>query len=700
MIRGFMKHRGQLVCEALAVMLLSVALDGCIAERYDTPGGVDGKLIKFTPAVVASKGTSGTRAVGGHPIESGSNIPVDGSFGTYAYSKITPISSIVSYDALQNMKVTSDGTDFTYSPVAKWPVEREAELAFYGYYPWQSQSAPPATGDPVIGIMMGAQTPSMTIAYVTPTNPSKQVDLMYAYTGMTTGYDPVEMNFGHALTRVNFKAQVKEYAQPVVITSISITDVRTRGNLIVVDENTPLWSNLSSEATISQTALNGLTGIQLTSLSAPMTASGGDMLLIPQSVQGFEVKVEATLNGTPFDDSFTFSLAGTPDWEMNKIVTYEITISGSGMTLDARVNNWNQREVTVIQDGQWWMTMNRDEFEIERRGAIVNFTFQTNYPEQVYASIPTAPVDYSGWLDIIATAGSSQSGYTSMVQVKQSTESNPRSGEVHIVAGNMTKVIKITQRGEYYPPRHSGWAGSNIYWDGSKLTFDDVNVRTHEKYQGVYFQWGSLWGLAPNGSDQTIWGTNHTVYLLNNDCTYRADVGGHVWGGIPRVGDAEAITGNPPSGKEDKDRNYLYEITDGSTGKGDICRYLTEQAGGLIHGRKWRMPTRREFEDCYNSMHSGNSNVAVSSDGAGKQSMTAGRTMDGKVFFPASGYRKEGDGLLCYVDSRGYYWTGTPNRIKDSNYIYGGNWDFWSNYEGKDSGSLRSYGYSVRCVAE
>ena len=155
---------------------------------------------------------------------------------------------------------------------------------------------------------------------------------MYAYTGMTTGYDPVEMNFGHALTRVNFKAQVKEYAQPVVITSISITDVRTRGNLIVVDENTPLWSNLSSEATISQTALNGLTGIQLTSLSAPMTASGGDMLLIPQSVQGFEVKVEATLNGTPFDDSFTFSLAGTPDWEMNKIVTYEITISGSGMT--------------------------------------------------------------------------------------------------------------------------------------------------------------------------------------------------------------------------------------------------------------------------------------------------------------------------------------------------------------------------------
>ena len=81
--------------------------------------------------------------------------------------------------------------------------------------------------------------------------------------------------------------------------------------------------------------------------------------------------------------------------------------------------------------------------------------------------------------------------------------------------------------------------------------------------------------------------------------------------------------------------------------------------------------------------------------------MPTGRTMDGKVFFPASGYRKEGDGQLRYVGSRGYYWSGTSNRIKDdSNYIYGGNWDFWSNYMGQDSGSSRSYGYSVRCVAE
>lgn len=36
-------------------------------------------------------------------------------------------------------------------------------------------------------------------------------------------------------------------------------------------------------------------------------------------------------------------------------------------------------------------------------------------------------------------------------------------------------------------------AGSNIYWDGTKLTFDDVptvGYTPHAKYQGVYFRWG------------------------------------------------------------------------------------------------------------------------------------------------------------------------------------------------------------------
>lgn len=674
-------------------MLLMVTLGGCIADNYNVFGGeAGGKPIKFTPAV-------STRATTGHPIERGTNIPADNSFGVYAYSKLTPASSVVGYDALENMKVTSDGTDFTYSPVARWPTEPEAKLLFYGYYPWQDQTASPASGDPSINVTMGAQdSPSMTINYITPAEPSKQVDLMYACTGMTGGFDPVKVNFGHALTRINFKAQVKDYAQAVRITSVSISGVKTQGRLTVTDNTTsPVWNGLVGDAVILQTAVNGLADRQLGSSPVPVTAIGGDLLLLPQLVQGMTLQVEATLNGVPFNNSFIFSLAGTPDWKMNEIVTYEITISGSGITLNTKVSDWNEWYVEVIEDGQWWMLVDKDELDFSPGSGQKNFTFKTNYREEDVSI--SVPADYSGWLSTGAPSQVDTYRYTSNIEILQMNGAAARTGEIHLRAGNMTKVIKVIQR-EYYPPKHSGWAGSNIYWDGSKLTFDDVNVRTHEKYQGVFFQWGSLWGLAPNGSDQTTWGTNNTVYLLNNDGTHRADMSGHVWDKIPRVGDAEAITSNPPSDKGDKDRNYLYEITDGSTGKGDICRYLTEQAGGLIHGRKWRMPTRKEFEDCYSSMYSGKSDAAAD-DATGKQEMPTGRTMDGKVFFPASGYRKEGDGLLRYVGSRGYYWSGTSNRIKDdSNYIYGGNWDFWSNYMGQDSGSSRSYGYSVRCVAE
>lgn len=674
-------------------MLLMVTLGGCIADNYNgSDGEAGGKPIKFTPAV-------STRATTGHPIERGANIPADNSFGVYAYSKLTPASSVVSYDALENMKVTSDGTDFTYSPVARWPMEPEAKLLFYGYYPWKDQTGSPAPDDPSINVTMGAQdSPSMTISYITPAEPSKQVDLMYACTGMTGGFEPVKVDFGHALTRINFKAQVKDYAQAVRITSVSISDVKTQGRLTVTDNSTPpVWNGLVGDAVILQTTVNGLADRQLGNSPVPVTAIGGDLLLLPQLVQGMTLQVEATLNGVPFNNSFTFSLTGTPDWKMNEIVTYEITISGSGMTLNAKVSDWNEQYVEVIEDGQWWMLVDKDELDFSPGSGQKSFTFKTNYrKEDVSISVPA---DYSGWLSTGAPSQADTYRYTSNIEIRQMNGAAARTGEIHLRAGNMTKVIKVIQR-EYYPPRHGGWAGSNIYWDGSKLTFDDVNVRTHERYQGVFFQWGSLWGLAPNGSDQTIWGTNHTVYLLNNDGTHRADVGGHAWDNIPRVGDTEAITSNLPSGKEDKDRNYLYEITDASTGKGDICRYLTEQAGGLIYGRKWRMPTRKEFEDCYSSMYSGKSDAAADDD-TGKQEMPTGRTMDGKVFFPASGYRKEGDGQLRYVGSRGYYWSGTSNRIKDdSNYIYGGNWDFWSNYMGQDSGSSRSYGYSVRCVAE
>ena len=45
------------------------------------------------------------------------------------------------------------------------------------------------------------------------------------------------------------------------------------------------------------------------------------------------------------------------------------------------------------------------------------------------------------------------------------------------------------------------WAGSNVYWDGTQLTFDETVVDADagsDLKQGVFFRWGSLVGVSPS----------------------------------------------------------------------------------------------------------------------------------------------------------------------------------------------------------
>ena len=258
--------------------------------------------------------------------------------------------------------------------------------------------------------------------------------------------------------------------------------------------------------------------------------------------------------------------------------------------------------------------------------------------------------------------------------------------------------VTLELSGEYYPAMHSGWAGSNIYWDGSKFTFDDVGDHSHENFQGVFFQWGSLWGIAPNGSNGSAWSTNIIVYKLSNG-VHSASNTGNGWNSFPRVSDS-SISSNPPSGKSVRDRHYLYEITDGSAGIGDICKYLTEQAGGSIHGKKWRMPTSQEFEasSSNNYSRSGTWAYVTSNNAAGQYQNPSApgyrKNEVGTPFFPASGCRNSSDGQLGYVGSHGYYWSGSPNGTFGY-YLHFGNGIVYPAYN-----LNRSYVFSVRCVAE
>lgn len=272
------------------------------------------------------------------------------------------------------------------------------------------------------------------------------------------------------------------------------------------------------------------------------------------------------------------------------------------------------------------------------------------------------------------------------------TNTNTSTGKVKVVFESPVNPIKfndITVEFDlahgYYPTSHNGWAGSNIYWDGSKLTFNDIGDYTNQNNIGVYFQWGSLYGISPVDNFSFL------TAVYKPDGSIISDMS---WHSIPRVNDV-AISSSPPVGKEIRDRAYLYEMTNGDAGIGDICKYLTEK-GWAPAGKRWRMPTSNEFEseNSYNYISYGeNGNV----NAAGTSFIGEGYKKNdiGQPFFTRSGFRNSGDGTIVNVGSLGYYWSSTPWGTSAYNlYLSTGYLSTAENWNG------RSSAFSVRCVAE
>lgn len=238
---------------------------------------------------------------------------------------------------------------------------------------------------------------------------------------------------------------------------------------------------------------------------------------------------------------------------------------------------------------------------------------------------------------------------------------------------------------EYYPEAHKGWAGSNIYWDGSKLTFDDVGDQTHRYYSGLCFCWGSLLAIG-YPSDTSYCGVLYSLDGRESSFGYSAWASwAYFQGGI--------VTSNPPPGKTERDRAYLYEITNVFAGVGDICKYMTLK--GWAPGspvKKWRMPTSNEFEavNDYSPWIDGSNAM----NSYGTANVTAGRKKK-DVFFPAA--------QVFYLDGSlsdhaiGLYWSSSSGSISDaynlhfSSYLY--------QIYPSEQWNRRS-GFTVRCVAE
>jgi hypothetical protein len=238
----------------------------------------------------------------------------------------------------------------------------------------------------------------------------------------------------------------------------------------------------------------------------------------------------------------------------------------------------------------------------------------------------------------------------------------------------------------YKPAPHQGFAGSNIYWDGSKLTFEDVNYNAatdpanadknpgdadyvdKSQYQGVFFKWGSLIGISPKGADGDVWSNSIRIYVPRNTnvngvhtMSTALSLGGGAWSGIVAGYDGEVsyYSDKPTEVIKSGFLTFLNNDPDNIAAyKGDICAYLSGRPG--VPAGYWRLPTGAEFlqKDNYTRIEGGveapgstafptfesdkDDGTFVTNNGY-RLTYAPGKT----TFFPVSGRRASGDGKLA-----------------------------------------------------
>jgi hypothetical protein len=267
------------------------------------------------------------------------------------------------------------------------------------------------------------------------------------------------------------------------------------------------------------------------------------------------------------------------------------------------------------------------------------------------------------------------------------------------------------------------FARSNIYWDNSaqKLTFVPAgatpaqNSDTRAGYQGVFFKWGSLVGISPVGDFEsstvifvpTGTGTGASWVQTGWEQTTAGAKGWTAWGSTV-VGNAAGSDEIPYFDGEYAQSDITYVRSNNfvsddaqntpatySDYRGDICRFISDD--------EYRLPRSEEFGPTSNNgwgkAYDFSEQTTTAVNGTANlitmvpsKAYARNKTMDG-VYFPASGYRDQGDGRLHFVGTTGFAWSSSARSKIDGHYLY-----FNTNTIGTAASNFRSMAIPVRCV--
>jgi len=532
------------MCSAVLALFFAIAAaittTSCVKGKEQVcPEDINKKVI-FSPM---ADSRTGTRAASGHPINNGEMIPVNSLFGVYAWQDVS--GTVTNFAALQNMDVKRTGTgsdNYEYDPLAFWPMQVGAQMNFFAYYPWTDQTV--STPNPQITPGIDSDQ-SLKIEYTVSPNSDEHIDLMYARTGMISGYDPVGMEFNHALARLKFEGNIEHFPSgtDVRITGIKIKNSILKGTLDVKDPvaypNKPEWDlnpAHKGDITMPSSHLRDIpltTSLQRIILS---TANGeganGDILPLPQSVEGLELEVTTTRNGETFISSFPLYGNDKPDWEMNKITTYEITITPYGINFTVKVIDW-EKGYTIplpltleITHDEYWFAYD------EGSGNRLEVGVTTNQPEWKVSAIRVMGND-----DFYMTAEDDK-----LIIYPNSTNSalTPRVCIVTVTDGN--EVIKKTITLVQGIPANVGGAEQlqntyvGAFWKANQTGERVIRINHTGEWSATIGWYNDEWAygsdgivLLPGGSyDPGIYSTNPGIaenYKIDKGTIYVSGTG-------------------------------------------------------------------------------------------------------------------------------------------------------------------------------
>ncbi|GHU54871.1 hypothetical protein FACS189411_02270 [Bacteroidia bacterium] len=535
----------------------------------------------------------------------------------------------------------SNALGWTYSPPAFWP--ETATVNFFAYSP---TAAPGVTGGTIALVGQDDATAGQpTIEYEMSAQLSNQRDLLVARRSSTFAQDGtggVLLNFRHALSRVLFEAK-SESGMQFIVSSIKLKNVKNKATL--------------------------------------------DLNAVPKDTEAFPY---------PTNNATIDTVGYQVHW---------VPVGATPTTVDLEANLTN---TTVAGDGQWHYVVADDDalYVIPQKNLASDLTKATPvdigdpdpssrfYIEITYREDGAGGVNKTYAVPVPAIVGDAYASSIAFEMERQYTFQFELFGKKPIEF----KSVKVSAYKDVAQEEllHLYWAGSNIYWDGAKLTFADSDDKSKEQYMGVYFKWGSLVGMSPTGggwSGKTYYPTNPGV----DDGWTTDDTKYTNYAGIPyAVG---------PATPYNRDHAYLTDITtNNATGadtiaalKGDICVYLTK-VGAAPKGKRWRMPTSKEFdatEEFYTK--SGDFAVITTQNVYGTTPIPSGwrRNNLNTPYFPASSSRSLG--TVIDVGRNGVYWASSAADANQGYDFYFVSTRVYTEWIGNGN---RNNGFTVRCVAE